>query len=135
MFGAKIGRGVRIRASADVEIPWNIDLREGAIVGDRAILYSLGMITVGERAVISQYAHICAGTHDHADRRFPLIRDPIVIGPGAWIGTDAFVGPNVTVGPLAVLGARASAYKNLEPGMIYGGNPAKLIKKRELPAP
>lgn len=135
VFGAKVGGGVRIRPSADVEIPWNLDLRDGAIVGDRAILYSLGKITIGEGAVISQYAHICAGTHDHTDRRFPLIRDPIVIGPGAWIGTDAFVGPKVTVGALAVLGARASAYKDLEPGMIYGGNPAKPIKKREIAQP
>lgn len=134
-FGANVGRGVRIRPSADVEIPWNVELREGAIVGDRAILYSLGKITVGERAVISQYAHICAGTHDHSDRRFPLIRDPIVIGPGAWIGTDAFVGPKVRVGALAVLGARSSAYKDLEAGMIYGGNPAKPIKKREMAQP
>ncbi len=134
-FGAKVASGVRIRPSADVEIPWNIDLREGAIIGDRAILYSLGRIIVGERAVVSQYAHICAGTHDHTDRRFPLIRDPIVIGPGAWIGTDAFVGPKVVVGAMAVLGARASAYKNLEPGVIYGGNPAKAIGTREVATP
>jgi len=132
LFGAKVGPGVRIRPTARIEIPWNIDLRDGCVIGDYAILYSLGTITVGERAIVSQYAHLCAGTHDFTKRTFPLLRPSIEISAEAWIGADAFVGPGVTVGRLAVLGARASAYKDLEPGMIHIGNPAKPIKKREL---
>lgn len=132
MFGARIGKDVRLRPSVNVEVPWNIDIRDGVTVGDEAILYSLGTITIGERTIISQYAHLCAGTHDHTDRRFPLIRDPIVIGPDAWIGADAYVGPNVTIGHLSILGARSSAYKDLEPQTVYAGNPARPIKKREL---
>lgn len=132
LFGARLGPRVRIRPSVHVEIPWNLDIREGVTVGDYAILYSLGTITIGERTIISQYAHLCAGTHDYTDRRFPLIRDPITIGPDAWIGADAFVGPNVEIGRLCVLGARSSAYKNLAPGYVYAGNPAKPIKPRQL---
>jgi acetyltransferase-like isoleucine patch superfamily enzyme/glycosyltransferase involved in cell wall biosynthesis len=132
LFGAKIGDGVRIRPSVNVEIPWNLDIKDGVTVGDYAILYSLGVITIGERTIVSQYAHLCAGTHDHTDRRFPLIRDPITIGADAWIGADAFVGPNVTIGRLSVLGARSSAYRNLEEATVYVGNPARPLKKREL---
>ena len=51
-----------------------IDLREGVTIGDYAILYSLGPITIGERSIISQCAHLCAGTHDYADHTFKLIR-------------------------------------------------------------
>ncbi len=132
LFGAKVGKGARIRPTVNVEIPWNLDIREGATVGDYAILYSLGTITIGERTIVSQYAHLCAGTHDHTDRRFPLIRDPILIGADAWIGADAFVGPNVRIGRLSVLGARSSAYKDLEPSTVYVGNPARRLKSREI---
>jgi acetyltransferase-like isoleucine patch superfamily enzyme len=132
LFGAKIGKGVRIRPSVNVEIPWNLDIKDGVTVGDYAILYSLGVITIGERTIVSQYAHLCAGTHDHTDRRFPLIRDPITIGADAWIGADAFVGPNVTIGRLSVLGARSSAYRDLEAETVYVGNPSHPLKKREL---
>ncbi len=131
-FGAKVARGVRLRPSVNIEVPWNIILEEDVTVGDQAILYSLGTIHIGARTIVSQYAHLCAGTHDHTDRRFPLIRDPIHIESDAWIGADAYVGPNVTVGRLSVLGARSSAYKDLEPQMVYVGNPAKPIKSREL---
>jgi len=132
LFGARIGKGVRIRPSVHVEIPWNIRIGDAVTVGDEAILYSLGTITIGPRTIISQYAHLCAGTHDHTDRRFPLIRDPITIGKDAWIGADAFVGPAVTIGDLAVLGARSSAFKNLDPAVVYVGNPARPLKRREL---
>ncbi len=132
LFGAKVGRDTRIRPTVNVEIPWNLDIRDGVTVGDYAILYSLGTITIGERTIVSQYAHLCAGTHDHTDRRFPLIRDPIEVGADAWIGADAFVGPNVRIGRLSVLGARSSAYKDLQPAAVYVGNPARRLKAREL---
>ena len=131
-FGAKVATGVSIRPSAHIEVPWMIDLREGVTIGDYAILYSLGPITIGERSIISQYAHLCAGTHDYADHTFKLIRTPIHIDQDVWIGADAFVGPGVEVGPLAVLGARSSAYKNLAAGRIHVGNPARDLKERTL---
>ncbi len=132
MFGARIGKGVRIRPTVNVEIPWNLDIREEVTIGDHAILYSLGTITIDVRTIVSQYAHLCAGTHDHRDRRFPLIRDPIYVGPDSWIGADAFVGPRVSIGRLSVLGARSSAYKDLDEQTVYVGNPCRPLKKREL---
>jgi len=106
LFGAAVGKGVRLRPSANIEIPWNVTLGDGCVVGDHAILYSLGVITIGPRAVVSQYAHLCAGTHDFTKPSFPLLRPPIEIGHDAWIAADAYVAPGVTVGPLAILGAR-----------------------------
>ena len=131
-FGARIGRGVRIRPTAHVEIPWNLEIGDGAAVGDHAILYSLGRIRIGRLATISQYAHLCAGTHDYTRPAFPLLRPPIVIGDEAWVAADAFVGPGVTVGDRSIVGARATVVKNVPPDQIVAGNPARFIKKRDL---
>lgn len=132
IFGAKIGRGVALRPSVNIEVPWMLDIRDDATIGDYAILYSLGRITVGRRAIISQYAHLCAGTHDYADHTFKLIRSPVTIGDDVWIGADAFIGPGVTVGALSVVGARSSTYKDLGSKQVFVGNPAKPIKERIL---
>ena len=132
MFGARIGANVAIRPTVHVEVPWMIQIDDGATIGDYAIIYSLGPIRIGSRSIISQYAHLCAGTHDYADHTFRLIRSPITIGEDVWIGADSFVGPGVEIGDLAVLGARSSAYKSLEGGRIHVGNPARDVKERNL---
>lgn len=130
MFGAKLGRGVRIRPTAMVEIPWNLTIGDDAIIGDYAILYSLGQISIGARTTVSQFAHLCAGTHDHTSRRFPLLKPPIVIGQDAWIAADAFISPGVTVGDRAVVGARATVVRDVPADQIVVGPAAAPIKPR-----
>ena len=132
LFGAKIGRDVRVRPSARIEIPWNVEIGDGSVVGDDAKLYSLGKIRIGERTVVSQYAHLCAGTHDYHDRTFPLLRPPITIGNNVWVAADAFVAPNVTIGDHAVIGARSSVFKDIPANVVAAGNPARPLKRRLL---
>jgi putative colanic acid biosynthesis acetyltransferase WcaF len=132
MFGAKLGKRVRVRPTASVEIPWNLDIGDDVVIGDYAIIYSLGKITIGRASTISQYAHICAGTHDYTTRRFPLLKPPIVIGEEVWIAADAFVGPGVTVGDRAVVGARATVVNDVPPDQVVAGPAAKILKRRIL---
>lgn len=129
-FGAKIGSNVHIYPSVRVTIPWNIVIGDEAAVGDHAILYALGPIRIGERATVSQYAHLCAGTHDWRDPAMPLIKAPLVIGDAAWVCANAFVGPGVEIGENAIVGAGAVTMKTVEADMIVVGNPAQVIGKR-----
>jgi putative colanic acid biosynthesis acetyltransferase WcaF len=129
-FGAKIGRQVHVYPSVAITIPWNITIGDLSAVGDRAILYALGPITIGREATISQGAHLCAGTHDYTQPEMPLIKSPIFVGDGAWICADAFIAPGVEVGAMAIVGARAVAIQTVAPGTIVVGNPAKRVKMR-----
>jgi putative colanic acid biosynthesis acetyltransferase WcaF len=103
-------------------------------VGDRATLYSLGEIFLGDKVTVSQNAHLCAGTHDHRLADLPLVKAPIKVGRGAWICADAFVGPNVTIGDYAIVGARAVAVTDVEEWTIVGGNPARKLADRPPPS-
>jgi putative colanic acid biosynthesis acetyltransferase WcaF len=108
-----------------------VTIRDEATIGHRVILYALGPITIGARATVSQNAHLCAGTHDHRRRDFALLKQPIVIGEGAWICADAFVGPNVRVGDFAIVGARGVAMRDVAPWAIVAGNPARKVGQRQ----
>jgi putative colanic acid biosynthesis acetyltransferase WcaF len=130
LFSARIGRGVHIYPSVRIAVPWNIEIGDRSAVGDRAILYSLGPIALGERVTVSQGAHLCAGTHDHRDPTMPLLKPPIVVEHDAWVCADAFVGPGVRVGAGAIVGARCVVMKDVEPDAIMIGNPAKLLGRR-----
>jgi putative colanic acid biosynthesis acetyltransferase WcaF len=130
-FGAKIGKNVRIRRSVVIEIPSNLTIGDDVQIGDAAILYALGPITIGDRALISQYAHLCAGSHDYHRKEYPLLRPPITIGSDCWIAADAFIGPDVTIGDRSIVGARASVFASVPPDIIVAGNPAKFLKPRD----
>lgn len=130
-FGAKVARSARVRRTVHVEIPWHLTIGEHVVVGDHATLYCLGNVSIGDNTTISQGAHLCGGSHDCSVAEFPLIKADVTVGSQCWVAAEAFVGPNVTVGDGAVLGARAAAFKDLEPWTIYGGNPARPLRYRE----
>jgi len=130
-FGAKVGKSVHIYPSATIYYPWNLEMDEGSAIGEWALVYNLGKVTIGERTTISQRVHLCAGTHDYRKPDMPLVKPPIRIGDEVWVCADAFVGPDVTVGDRAIVGAASVVMKDCQSKMIYGGNPAKIIKERE----
>ena len=132
LFGAQVGKKVNIANTATIYFPWNLEIGDWSAIGEDAYIYNLGRISIGEKATISQRAHLCAGSHDYVDSTLPLLTPPISIGDQAWVCADAFVGPGVVVGEGAVVGARAVAVKNVEPWSVVAGNPARFIKKREL---
>jgi len=131
-FGASVGKNVRIHPSATIYFPWTFSIGDWSSIGEDAMIYNLGPVTIGEKVTVSQRAHLCAGTHDASDPTMPLLKPPIEIGDQAWICADAFVGPDVTVGKGAVVGARAVAVDDVDDWTIIAGNPARVVKERTL---
>lgn len=131
IFGATVGQGVHVYPTVRITIPWNLTLGDYSAIGDRAILYCLGRITIGSRVTVSQGAHLCAGSHDWRQANMPLTKHPILIGDDCWIAADAFVGPGVKIGSGAILGARAVTFRDLPTNAIAVGNPAKIISTRK----
>lgn len=125
LFGARVEYGTFIYGSVKVWYPPNLTMKRGATLGRGVDCYTMGPISLGERAVVSQGAFLCTGTHDFHRPEFQIYAKPIRIGDNAWVCAEAFVGPGVTVGDGAVLGARGAAFKDLAPWTVYSGNPAQ----------
>ena len=89
------------------------------------ILYALGPITVGSGTVVDVRAHLCAGSHDMRDTRFPLTRPPITIGEDCFIGVDAYIAPEVELGDRCRVRHRASVYRSFPADTVLEGNPAR----------
>jgi putative colanic acid biosynthesis acetyltransferase WcaF len=127
VFGARIGAGAHPYPSVRVWAPWNLAMGEASCLADGVDCYSVDRIVIGRNAIVSQYVFLCTASHDFRQSGFPLITAPITIAEHAWVAADAFIGPGVTIGPRAVVGARAVVMRNVEPGTIVAGNPAKII--------
>ena len=130
VFGAKIGPGVHIYPSAKIWAPWNLECGEQSSISDRAIIYDQGRVVLGRRAVVSQGAHLCAGTHDYMRPGMPLVTGSITIGADAWLAAECFVMPNVTIGDGAVIGARSVVTKDMPPWTVCAGHPCVPLKPR-----
>ena len=132
LFGAQVGRGAQILPSVQIWAPWNLSLGACATVGAGVDLYDVDRIEIGAHATVSQRAFLCTATHDVDHPHMPLQTAPIRVGAGAWVCAEVYVHPGVTLGADAVAGARAVVLRDVPPGQIVGGNPAKFIRMRNV---
>lgn len=131
LFGARLARTARIYGSSRIWFPPFLTMGDHSVLGPEVICYCQAPITLEDYVVVSQRAHLCAGTHEIDDSDFQLVTKPIRLKRRAWVAAEAFVGPGVTIGEGAVVGARAVVFRDIDPWSICVGNPARVIRKRE----
>jgi putative colanic acid biosynthesis acetyltransferase WcaF len=131
LFGAKIGKRVKIYPSAKIMFPWNLEIGDASVISWNVILYNLGKITIGSHTVISQYAHICAGNHDYNTLDFKLLKTPITIGDRVWIASDVFISPGIFIDDDAVVLARSVVTKDVPKSSVIAGHPARFLRHKK----
>ena len=130
IFGARIQGNPFVHQRARIQIPWNLEMEDGACVGDRTHLYSLDFICLKRGCVVAQEAYLCTGTHDLTLESFPLMTAPIIVGEGVFIGARAFIMPGVSLGEHSVVGACSVVTRDVPAGVHVAGNPAREIPLR-----
>ncbi len=109
---------------------------DGAWIGQQAFLHAAGGLTVGRRVGIGPGVKILTSKHQMpADPDAPIMDGalelaPVVLEDGCDIGIGAVVLPGVRVGRGAQVGAGAVVTRDVAPGAIVAGAPARPIGKR-----
>lgn len=106
----KIGKKVFFNAGVKIQDQGGVTIEDGALIGHNVVIATL----------------------DHSldsDHRGNMIPAPIHIGKNVWIGANATICKGVTIGDGAVIAAGAVVTTNVPPNTVFGGVPAKLIKK------
>lgn len=132
LFGARIGKGVTLKPRIRITFPWRLEVGDHAWIGEAAWLDNLMDVRIGEHCCISQEVYLCTGNHDWRSPTFELDAKPISVMSHAWIGARAVIGPGVVIQEGVVLTLGSVATRDLNSWGIYQGNPAHLIKRREL---
>jgi len=131
-FGARIGPRVWIHPSARIWAPWLLEIGDEVYIDERVFLYSPFGIRIGDRVVISLRSFLCSASHDPSRPEYPLVGGRITVGNDCWVAGETFIGPGVTIGDGSVVGARAVVTRDVPPWSIAAGNPARVVKPREL---
>jgi len=93
-------------------------------------------VTIGAYSGLSYGSMVLTYSHElgeHHRRWGEAITAPVVIGEGCWIGARVIILPGVTIGDGCMIAAGSVVASDCEPDGLYGGSPARLIRK--LPGP
>lgn len=132
-FGAKIGKGVRIRASARILFPWKLTIGDYSWIGNGADINNWAPLHIGRSVCISQHAFISTGSHSIWTPGFDIVEGPIRIEDEVWIAVRAIVMPGVTLRRGTILSVGSVAHKSTKENTIYLGNPAVPVAERPSP--
>lgn len=84
-------------------------------------------VTLAERVLILTHTNV--GYRDHPlQARFPASAAPVVIERGSFLGAHALVLPGVRVGKGSFVAAGAVVTRDVEPGTLVAGVPAKPLR-------
>ncbi len=137
-FGMKIGKGSTIHMMARIYDPRNIVIGEDTLIGEKATLdgrkqlpNSRGGLEIGSHVDIASEVMIWTSQHDIHSENMQTIEEKVTIGDYVFIGPRTIILPGVTIGKGAIIAAGSVVTKDVAPGIIVAGTPAKEIATRK----
>lgn len=110
----------------------NFQVGNESFIGNHVHLALHDKIIIGNNVVINDGCKLLTASHDINSPDWQQIKAPIVIEDYAWIATNSIILPGVTIGKGAVIGAGAVVTRDIPPYQVAAGNPARIIKERQL---
>jgi len=112
----------------DVEIGDNVQINEHC---------RLRNVTIGNNVMIAPEVYVLHSGHEHARNDIPMRFQPekyypkTVIEDDAWIGARAIILPGRRIGKGSIVAAGCVVVRDVEPYSVVGGNPSRVIGRRD----
>lgn len=137
LFGAKIGKDVRIQApflihNADQIYPIysNLIIGDDCYIGRDCIFDLMGKISIGHKVTLSHRivlnTHTNAGKSPIANKTLVNTSGEIKINDGAYLGINVTVLESVNIGSQSIIGAKSLVNRDIQDHVIAFGVPCKV---------
>ena len=130
----EVGEGVVVRPPLWIDYGTHISIGARTFVNYDCVMLDVAPIRIGAACQLATRVQLLTATHpiDPEPRRLGWeSAAPITIGDNVWLGGGAIVLPGVTIGDDTVVGAGAVVTRDLPPGVVAVGNPARVIRAVE----
>jgi UDP-2-acetamido-3-amino-2,3-dideoxy-glucuronate N-acetyltransferase len=110
-----------------------VEIQRGAVVGRRCRIQSHAFICAGVTLDDDVFVgHGVMFTNDRGPRagNADWTLEPTRVGAGASIGSGAVILPGLTIGAGALVGAGAVVTRDVPPGTVVAGVPARVVWRR-----
>lgn len=131
--GVFLGRGTILSCKdGDIELGDHVNM------GFHCEIFSGSRVVVGRHGLFAAYTYLVGGGHEFERALTPVLGQGraslgITLDENVWLGTGAKVLDGVRIGKNVVVGANAVVNGDLPDGVIAGGVPARIIRKRDEP--
>lgn len=127
---ATVGDGAFLEAPFHCTYGFNITLGDHVYLNAGVTMLDSASLRIGARSMLGPRVHIYCAEH-HKDRALRAkgleIALPVEIGEDVWIGGGAIILGGVTIGDGAIIGAGSVVTRDVAPGEIVAGNPARVM--------
>ena len=119
-----------------VEDPKKLFIGDNVYIGPGAKLYAKGGIYIDDGVISGPNLTVYTYNHNYFNAEY-LPYDQVYklksvhIGKNVWLGDSVSLVPGVKIGEGCIIGMRSVVVKDIPPFSIVGGNPAKVIRKRD----
>ena len=130
--------GNMVRSDVIISGIRNLKLGGNVYIGSNGTkLHCEGGVTIGENTGIAGGCIIMSTNHNYKSKtKIPfddaVVAQSVEIGKNCWIGTRSMICPGVKIEDGAIVAMGSVVTKSVPKGAIVGGNPAKIIKFRDL---
>ncbi len=110
---------------------------KGCWIGGGEIYGGPAGVKIGNHVIIANGVRLFNNSHRYENEEMlpfnhQCVARPVEIGDNVWIGRDVTILPGVKIEEGAVIAARSVVTKSVPKCAVVGGNPAKIIKYRNI---
>lgn len=135
IFGIRIGRGSCIHRSCTFFHVGNLLIGRNSVVNFNCYLDNRRGIIIGDNVGIAHNVKIYTLGHNIDSPNFETKGKSVIIENGAFVFSNAMIMPGVTLHKNCIVLPGSVVVKNVEEGAVVGGNPAKLLRFRDVMTP
>ncbi len=132
--GKKIGENVYLADKVVIKNAQNLNIGDNCSIHEFSYLDAAGDIIIGDNVSIAHNCSLISFEHTWSDKDTPIKYNKtrnmkITIGNDVWIGCGVRILAGSVIEDRVIVAAGAVVRGELESGYIYGGVPARKIKK------
>lgn len=131
-----IGTNVIIKSPLTIVNPHKVTIGDNIHIGPNAWISCYTDVIISSGVIIGPNLRIYTGNHNYESNvAIPYdnitVAKKVIIQENVWIGGDVIIMPGVKLGEGCVVAGGSVVTKSFDSLSVIGGNPAKVIKRRD----